>query len=176
MDFIKEYLAPKYAEFIGNEIQKAYLESYGDYGQNLFDRYVEYADAWIQEIDFKDADTGNLYDRDILNKELEKIEKPAGIVNPKDFRHEVVNFVLRARAKNGGAVSWTSYEKLREVIEKKMFASVEELLPVISFTAKSSADDARKHDDFVQRMMTKGYTAKAVRRLVEWYMRVQKSS
>lgn len=176
IDYIKEWLAPKYAEFIGNEIQKAYLESYSDYGQNLFDRYVEYADAWIQEIDFKDPDTGNLYDREILNKELEKIEKPAGISNPKDFRHEVVNFVLRARAKNNGVVLWTSYEKLREVIEKKMFASVEELLPVISFTAKGNNDDQKKHDDFVQRMITKGYTARSVRRLVEWYMRVQKSS
>src|SRR6185437_5191763 len=44
IDFIKSELAPRYAEFIGNEIQKSYLESYGDYGQNLFDRYVAYAD------------------------------------------------------------------------------------------------------------------------------------
>ena len=35
LGFIKGDLAPRYAEFIGNEIQKAYLESYGDYGQNL---------------------------------------------------------------------------------------------------------------------------------------------
>jgi serine protein kinase len=176
IDYIKEYLAPKYAEFIGNEIQKAYLESYKDFGQNLFEKYIMYADAWIQEIDFKDPDTGNLYDRDVLNKELEKIEKPAGIANPKDFRHEVVNFVLRARAKNGGEVSWTSYEKLREVIEKKMFAGTEELLPVISFAAKGTSDDQRKHDDFVARMVERGYTKRAVRRLVEWYLRVQKSS
>ena len=177
IDFIKEYLSPKYAEFIGHEIQKAYLESYSDYGQNLFDRYVEYADAWIQEIDFKDPDTGNLFDRTILNKELEKIEKPAGISNPKDFRNEVVNFVLRARAKNsGGIVKWTSYEKLREVIEKKMFASTEELLPIISFSAKGNKDDIKKHEAFVDRMTTKGYTAKQVKRLVEWYMRIQKSS
>lgn len=47
VEFIKGELAPRYAEFIGNEIQKAYLESYHDYGQNLFDRYVDYADAWI---------------------------------------------------------------------------------------------------------------------------------
>src|ERR1700723_1334457 len=46
IEFIKSELAPRYAEFIGNEIQKAYLESYSDYGQNLFDRYVAYADAW----------------------------------------------------------------------------------------------------------------------------------
>src|SRR3546814_18056307 len=48
LEFIKGELAPRYAEFIGNEIQKAYLESYHDYGQNLFDRYVAYADAWIE--------------------------------------------------------------------------------------------------------------------------------
>jgi len=177
LEFIKESLSAKYAEFIGNEIQKAYLESYHDYGQNLFDRYIEYADSWIQEIDYKDPDTGNLFDRDILNKELEKTEKPANISNPKDFRNEVVNFVLRARAKNGeDSVKWSSYNKLRDVIEKKMFASTEELLPVISFTAKSSGDDQHKHDDFVNRMIEKGYTAKQVKRLVEWYMRVQKSS
>jgi len=174
--FIKEYLSPKYAEFIGNEIQKAYLESYSDYGQNLFDRYIEYADAWAQELDFKDPDTGNLFDRDVLNDELEKIEKPAGIANPKDFRHEVVNFVLRAKASNNGQpVRWTSYEKLKEVIEKKMFASTEELLPIISFSAKSSGEDRTKHENFVDRMISKGYTRKQVKRLVEWYMRVQKS-
>jgi serine protein kinase len=176
INFIKEFLAPKYAEQLSNEIQKAYLESYSNYGQNLFDRYIEYSDAWIQEIDFKDPDTGNLFDRDILNKELEKIEKPAGISNPKDFRNEVVNFVLRATAKNKGQrVKWTSYEKLREVIEKKMFASTEELLPVISFGAKGNTDDQKKHEEFVKRMMDKGYTAKQVKRLVEWHMRSAKS-
>ncbi|MFP1454405.1 hypothetical protein ACLB1O_07810 [Escherichia coli] len=38
----------KYAEFIGKEIQTAYLESYSEYGQNIFDRYVTYADFWIR--------------------------------------------------------------------------------------------------------------------------------
>jgi len=54
IEFLKEELSPRYAEFIGNEIQKAYLESYFDFGQNLFDRYVAYADAWIEDHDFKD--------------------------------------------------------------------------------------------------------------------------
>ena len=49
LNFIKSELAPRYAEFIGHEIQKAYLESYSEYGQNLFDRYIAYADAWIEE-------------------------------------------------------------------------------------------------------------------------------
>src|SRR5258708_11435609 len=97
LEFIKCELAPRYAEFIGNEIQKAHLESYHDYGQNLFDRYVDYADAWVEDQDFKDPDTGQLLNRELLNQELSKIEKPAGIANPKAFRNEEVKFGLRER-------------------------------------------------------------------------------
>ena len=177
LSFIKEHLAPRYAEFIGKEIQTAYLESYSEYGQNIFDRYRAFADYWIQDEDYRDPETGESFDRAALNAELEKIEKPAGIANPKDFRNEIVNFVLRARAQNGGKnPAWTSYEKLREVIERKMFSNTEELLPVISFNAKASAEDKTKHENFVARMVQKGYTEKQVRLLCEWYLRVRKSA
>jgi serine protein kinase len=177
LSYIKGYLAPRYVEFIGKEIQTAYLESYSEYGQNIFDRYVTYADYWIQDEEYRDQDTGEIFNRAALNDELEKIEKPAGISNPKDFRNEIVNFVLRARANNDGKnPAWTSYEKLRTVIEKKMFSNTEDLLPVISFNAKASAEDQKKHEDFVERMMEKGYTQKQVRLLCEWYLRVRKSS
>ena len=176
MRYIKEYLTPKYVEFLGKEIQTAYLESYSEYGQNIFDRYITYADFWIQDQEFRDPDTGHILDRASLNDELEKIEKPAGIANPKDFRNEVVNFVLRARANNDGKnPSWLSYEKMRTVIEKKMFSNTEDLLPVISFNAKGSQEDQRKHADFVSRMVDYGYTEKQVRLLSEWYIRVRKS-
>ncbi len=174
--FIKEYLAPHYVQFIGKEIQTAYLESYSEYGQNLFDRYVTYADFWIQDQEFRDPETGEILDRQAINDELEKIEKPAGISNPKDFRNEVVNFVLRARANNQGQnPSWLSYEKLRSVIEKKMFSNTEDLLPVISFNPKASQEDQKKHKQFVERMVDRGYTEKQVRLLAEWYLRVRKS-
>ncbi len=177
LEFIKGWLAVRYAEFIGKEIQTAYLESYSEYGQNIFDRYVTFADYWIQDEDYRDPDTGASFDRAALNAELEKIEKPAGIANPKDFRNEVVNFTLRARAQNEGKnPAWTSYEKMRDVIEKKMFSSTEELLPVISFNAKASADELQKHENFVDRMVEKGYTRKQVRLLSEWYLRVRKSA
>ena len=176
LEFIKADLAPRYAEFIGKEIQKAYLESYGEYGQNLFDRYIAYADAWIEDQDFKDADTGQLLDRNSLDAELSKIEKPAGIANPKDFRNEVVKFALRYRAQHDGKnPQWTAYEKIRNVIEKRMFTQVEDLLPVISFESKKDVDTETKHNEFVKRMLARGYTQRQVRRLVEWYMRVNKA-
>ena len=157
LNCLKEFITPRYIEFIGKEIQTAYLESYSEYGQNVFDRYITYADLWIQDQEFRNPETGEILDHGALNEELEKTEKPAGIGNPKDFRHEVVNFVLRARAANNGRnPAWNSYEKLRLVIEKNMFSSTEDLLPVISFNAKSSTEDQTKHEDFVDRMTTMG--------------------
>jgi serine protein kinase len=174
--FIKEFLAPHYVEFIGKEIQTAYLESYSEYGQNIFDRYVTYADFWIQDQDYRDPETGEIFNRAAINEELEKTEKPAGISNPKDFRNEIVNFMLRARANNNGKIpSWQGYEKLRAVIEKKMFSNTEDLLPVISFNPKNSQEDKSKHKQFVERMIDRGYTEKQVRLLAEWYLRVRKS-
>jgi len=176
LDFIKSNLAPRYAEFIGREIQKAYIESYSEYGQNLFDRYIAHADAWIEEQDFKDPDTGQVFDRQVLDAELSKTEKPAGIANPKDFRNEIVKFALRSRAAHQGKnPSWTAYEKIREVIEKRMFSQVEDLLPIISFGAKQDSKTEKQHADFLDRMKARGYTERQVRRLVEWYMRVNKA-
>ena len=63
LEFIKGYLAVRYAEFIGKEIQTSYLESYSEYGQNIFDRYVTYADCWLQDEDYRDPETGEIFDR-----------------------------------------------------------------------------------------------------------------
>ena len=119
----------------------------------------------------------NLLIGEALNQELSKVEKPAGIANPKDFRNEVVKFALRARAQyEGKNPSWTSYEKLRSVIEKRMFTQVEDLLPVISFESKKR----QRHSDENTTSSSlacwaRGYTQRQVRRLVEWYMRVNKA-
>ena len=76
--YIKEFIAPRYVEFIGKEIQTAYLESYSEYGQNVFDRYVTYADLWIQDQDFRDPETGEILDHQDLNAELEKNREARG--------------------------------------------------------------------------------------------------
>ncbi|MFS4687420.1 hypothetical protein ACL655_15885 [Klebsiella quasipneumoniae subsp. similipneumoniae] len=173
LEFLKGYLI-EIRRVYRQRDQTAYLEFTPVWAEH-FDRYVTYADFWIQDQNTA-IRTQSAVDRESLNAELEKL-RPAGISNPKDFRNEIVNFVLRARASNSGRnPNWTSYEKLRTVIEKKMFSNTEELLPVISFNAKTSTDEQKKHDDFVDRMMEKGYTRKQVRLLCEWYLRVRKSS
>jgi serine protein kinase len=83
---------------------------------------------------------------------------------------------LRQRAYNEGRnPRWTSYEKIREVIEQRMFSQIEELLPVITFGSKQDKESAEKHEAFVERMTERGYTEPQVRRLVEWYMRMREA-
>lgn len=171
LDSIVSILEPEYDEHLCNEIQTAYVDSYSEYGQNLFDKYILYADSWLQENEFRDHETGMVMDRERLHKELQELEQPASINNYADFRNEVVRFVLAARNKNNGNnPKWTDYEKIRIVIQKKLFLNQDEILPIISFDVKKSDSDAKKHRDFVKRMIEKGYTEKQVRLVTSYYV------
>lgn|SRR3990167_276625 len=175
-EYIDGHLRSTLITVIEKEFQQAYLDAYDQYGQNMMERYFILADCWLQENDFRDPDTGEMFDKEALNKELSGTEKPAGISNPKDFRSEVVGFILRTKSTHGGKFpDWKSYRKLKEVIEKKMFASTETLLPIISFNTKTNKEDQGKHEEFVKRMVDKGYTRKQVKILTEWFLREKKS-
>ena len=45
----------------------------------------------------------------------------------------------------------------------------------VYFSTKGDKETEKKHTDFVARMVSRGYTARQTRRLVEWYMRVNKA-
>lgn len=175
--FLKSVLEARYIKQLGDEIQEAYMDSYSDYSQNVFERYTTYADFWIQDQEYRDPDTGTFMSREQLNEELEAIEKPAGISNPKEFRNEIVNFSLRYKADHDGMhPSWDLNNKMKKIIKSNVSSQIDKLIPVISFNKKSSEDEENKHKDFVSRMIEKGYTEKQVRLLSDWYIRVKKSS
>lgn len=173
--FLKEIVHQQVLKAVDTLIRDAYFDAGNEYGQALFDRYILLADSWIEDKDYKDPDTGDVLDREELNKLLEAIEKPAGIGNPKDFRNEVVRYALRYSGKNGGRnPGWREYEPMKKVLEKKMFENVDEMLPVISFAKKPTKEMEDKHKAFVDRMVKKGWTLKQVHKLVEWHLRTKK--
>lgn len=177
MDFVKSFLQPKYFEFLEKELRTAYLESYSSFGQNMFERYVLFAEAWINDEQCQDPETHTLLKRDVLNGKLEEIEKAAAITNAKDFRNEIVHYVLRYKAKNEGkSPRWDQYEKIKTVIEKRMFSATEQILPVIAFGPKQDKETEEKHQGFVQRMIDKGYTERQVQILVSWFTNNRKSA
>lgn len=176
LDNLEGVLTSRYLEFFERDMTSAFLESFGDLCQNMFESYFYYADAWVQDRQFRDPNTGAMLDRDDLAKELDHFEKAAGIANPKDFRNDITSWVVRFQAQNGGKLpAWDAYQKMRSVIEKRVISSTEELMPVITFSAKRTAEDQRKHADFLQKMRDRGYTERQTRLLCEWFMRVRKA-
>lgn len=175
--FIKDYLQPKYFEFVEKELRTAYLESYRSFGQNMFERYVLFADAWLEDSQCRDPETHTMMNREKLNEKLEEIEKAAMITNSKDFRNEIVNYVLKYKGKHEGkAPQWDAYEKMKTVIEKRMFSATEQIMPVIAFGPKQDKDTEEKHVGFVKRMVERGYTENQVKILVSWFTNNRKSA
>ncbi len=176
LTFLKSGLKDQYLEFLEKEIRAALMDSYSQFCQTTFERYYYHADAWLNDSEYRDPETQVLYDRSALNTELEKIEKAGlSIGNPKEFRSEVVNMVLRQMAKEGKMPAWNAYNKMREVIERKVLSSTEEFLPVITFSPKGDAKAQQAHDHFVEIMMSKGYTKRQIRLVTEWFTRVKKN-
>ncbi len=173
LNYIKEHLRPTYAEKIRKDIYSACLDSSADYGQALFDRYVLYADHWCNSQELRIDETGQIWDKELLDKELEKYERAASIHNTKDFRQEIVNFVYKYRAKHENKnPPWTIHEPLRAVLEQNMFEQIKEYLPVISFKGTHKhADDQKKHQQFVDAMIAKGYTPYQLQVVWGWYER-----
>lgn len=167
--FLKE-LQKRYFEFLEKELRAAYLESFNSFGQNMFERYVLFAGAWIADEQCRDPETHTLLNRDALNARLEEIEKPAGIVNAKDFRNEIENYVLRYKNRNDGrAPRWNEYEKIKVVLEKRMFSATENIMPVVAFGPKQDKETEEKHTKFLERMVAAGYTTNQVKILVSWW-------
>ncbi len=173
LGFIDEWLEPKYVEFLGDQIQTAYIEN-NHYAQSVFDRYYALASAWVEDSDYPDPLTGVNLDRDKINKELSIIEKAAAIGDPKDFRGEIVHYILKRKAE-GVHVRWDSYKKLSEVIQKSVFKNMKDLLPIISFSDKENGEDELAHKKFVDNMVKMGYTVFQVKNLVTYYMEKQHS-
>ncbi len=172
---IIEKLYSEFHKAFDKDVKKAYIENKA-VGQNVFDRYIIYADHWLQEEDYKDPISALSMQPEELDRYLEGIEAPSNISNKKDFRNEVVKFCLRYRAEhNNKNPDWTSYQKMREVIESKIFSSLEDMLPIISNTGQHNSEEKRQHSEFVKRMMDNGYTEKQVRTLVDWYIRSSKN-
>jgi serine protein kinase len=171
LTILKTIVAPEYAKALDKEIKEASLESAQDYAQNIFENYIKYAEWSLEDEDgFIDPDTKNTIDREAVEKHLQAIEKPAAIVNAKDFRGELIRFVQKSKLNNSGKMpDWKDFTKFREVIEKTIAASTQDLMKMISFDKKPDAESTKKHEDFVTRLETRGYTPPQVRRVVMWY-------
>ena len=173
---VDEVLKPRLIEQIRTAITHAYVEKHDLVMRTEADRYYLYADAYLENQDVKDPETDEVRGREWIEQQLAKIERPAGIRNPKDFRHELVKAVLYLRAREGiEAPVWAAlndeqkrpFERHAGAEKPSKDSADEDMLAVIAFGAKRSKDLEAKHAGFVARMVAQGYTERQIRRFVD---------
>ncbi len=156
LGFLQNILRKEYHKILELEVTKAFIHGYREQAQDLFNNYLDHAEAYANRTKLKDKNTGEELEPD--EKFLQSIEEQIGITGTaaKGFRQDVTAymfFVLR----NGGALDYNSYEPLKVAIEKKLTASVRELSRVITQSKVRDKEQNEKYNAMVAEMEKNGY-------------------
>ncbi len=161
LEFLQDTLHKEYLEILEKEITKAFVYSYNEQAEALFQNYLDHAEAYVNKGRVKDANT-----REDLEPDqgfLRSIEEQIGIVGSAadGFRQEVIAF-LWSMSRRSVKVDYKSYEPLKEAIEKKLLASVKDLSRVITKARTRDEDQSKKYSLMVETLMQNGYCSQCV--------------
>jgi len=154
--FVQDSIRKEYNKILEREITKAFIHGYKEQAESLFNNYLDHAEAFVNKSKIKDRNTGEELEPD--EKFLRSIEEQIGITDTaaKGFRADVTAYMFYV-LRNGGKLDYTSYEPLKEAIEKKLTSSVRELSRVITQAKVRDKEQSEKYDTMVQEMKNNGY-------------------
>lgn len=154
--FIQDSIRKEYNRILEKEITKAFIHGYREQAESLFNNYLDHAEAFVNKTKIKDSNTGEELEPD--EKFLRSIEEQIGITetSAKGFRADVTAYMFYV-LRNGGKLDFSSYEPLKEAIEKKLTASVRELSRVITLAKVRDKEQGEKFDAMVEEMKKNGY-------------------
>lgn len=154
--FIQDIIRKEYNKILEKEITKAFIHSFKEQAEALFNNYLDHAEAYVNKTKLKDRNTGEELEPD--EKFMRSIEEQIGITDTaaKGFRQDVTSYMFYI-LRSGGKIDYTSYEPLREAIEKKLTASVRELSRVITMAKVRDKEQSEKYNAMVEEMKRNGY-------------------
>ncbi|SNX52698.1 PrkA family serine protein kinase [Thermoanaerobacterium sp. RBIITD] len=154
--FLQDTIRKEYNKMLEKEITKAFIMSYKEQAESLFNNYLDHAEAYVNKTRIKDRATGEQLEPD--EKFMRSIEEQIGITesSAKGFRLDVTSYMFYL-IRNGGKIDYTAYEPLKEAIEKKLTASVKELSRIITKSKVRDKDQDEKYNAMVKEMKANGY-------------------
>lgn len=156
MGLIQDNIRKEYNMIIEKEITKAFIHSFREQAESLFNNYMDNAEAYVNKTKLKDLSTGE----ELVPEEdfMRSIEEYIGITESayKGFRTDVTSYMFYI-IRNGGKIDYTTYEPLKEAIEKKLTASVRELSRVITKSRVRDKEQAEKYNAMVEELKDNGY-------------------
>lgn len=156
LTLLQDTVRKEYNKVLEKEITKAFIHSFKDQAESLFNNYLDHAEAYVNKTKIKDVSTGEILDPD--EKFLRSIEEHIGISesSAKGFRQDVTSYMFYLMRK-GETITYTCYEPLKDAVEKKLTASVRELSRIVTKAKIRDNEQDKKYNAMVEQMKANGY-------------------
>ena len=161
LEFLQDIIHKEYLETLEKEITKAFVYSYQEQAEALFQNYLDHAEAFVNKTKVKDQNT-----REELQPDegfLKSIEEQIAIIGSaaEGFRQEVIAY-LWAASRRGSRITYSSYEPLKEAIEKKLMTSVRDISRIITKARTRDEEQSAKYNAMVTNLLENGYCQNCV--------------
>lgn len=156
LTYLQDTIKKEYHRILEKEVTRAFIHGYREQAESLFNNYIDHAEAYVNKVKLKDANTGEELEPD--EAFMESIEAGIGLSGSaaKGFRHDVTAYMFYL-LRNNRKIEYASYEPLREAIEKKLIASVKELSRIVTQARVRDEEQNQKYNAMVEEMNRNGY-------------------
>ncbi len=161
LEFLQDTLHKEYLDLLEKEITRAFVYSYQEQAEALFQNYLDHAEAYVNKTKVRDRNTKEELPPD--EGFLKSIEEQIAIIGSTadGFRQEVIAY-LWSTSRRGEKVSYRSYEPLKEAIEKKLMTSVRDISRIITKARTRDEEQAEKYGAMVRNLLENGYCESCV--------------
>jgi serine protein kinase len=161
LEFLQDTLHKEYLDLLEKEITRAFVYSYQEQAESLFQNYLDHAEAYVNKTRVRDRNTKEELSPD--EGFLKSIEEQIAIIGSAadGFRQEVIAY-LWASTRRGEKVSYRSYEPLKEAIEKKLMTSVRDISRIITKARTRDEEQSEKYGAMVKNLLDNGYCESCV--------------
>ncbi|KGR87013.1 PrkA family serine protein kinase [Lysinibacillus odysseyi] len=158
----------EYDEIAKNEVQKAFVYSYEESAKTLMNNYLDNVEAYCNKNRIRDPLTGEEMNPD--EKLMRSIEEQIGVSEnaKKAFREEIL-IRLSAFARKGKRFEYDSHERLREAIQKKMFADLKDVVKITTSTKTPDESQLKKINEVIATLIDEhGYNSTSANELLQY--------
>ncbi|MHA4764680.1 PrkA family serine protein kinase [Bacillus altitudinis] len=158
----------EYDDMAKKEVQKAFVYSYEESAKTLMDNYLDNVEAYCNKNKLRDPLTGEEMNPD--EKLMRSIEEQIGISEnaKKAFREEIL-IRISAYARKGKRFDYNSHERLREAIQKKLFADLKDVVKITTSTKTPDEQQLKKVNEVVARLIDEhGYNSTSANELLKY--------
>lgn len=161
LELLQDTLHKEYLDLLEKEITRAFVYSYSEQAEALFQNYLDHAEAYVNKTRVRDRNTKEELPPD--EGFLKSIEEQIAIIGSAadGFRQEVIAY-LWATSRRGEKISYRSYEPLKEAIEKKLMTSVRDISRIITKARTRDEDQSEKYGSMVKNLLENGYCESCV--------------